>query len=84
MARSSSQPTRDERLERQQRDPGDPEDTVYYRQGATSAIYHDERDCQRLKQIPEDEIGSDPRRVEQRRWHGPCLWCVLGDPSCSP
>lgn len=70
-------PTREDRIQRQELDDGDPDDEVHT--GPGSPIYHDDRDCQRLKQVADDEIGTDTRRAEQRRWHAPCSWCVLDD-----
>lgn len=76
-SRGTGQPTREDRLARQQRDPGDPEDDVYT--ARNSPYYHDDRDCKRLKQVADDDVSSDTRAAEQRRWKAPCLWCVLDE-----
>lgn len=73
----SNRPTRDARLERQQQDNGEPGDEVH--SADHSVIYHDDRDCIRLEQVADENVGTDTRRAEKRRWKAPCLWCVLND-----
>jgi len=75
--------TRDELLERQEEDPGDPEDTVYVMAAGppgsdtrtTPRIYHDDEDCHNL----DDDPDESTRAEEQQRWRGPCKACVLDD-----
>lgn len=77
MARSSNVPKRDQRLQRQERDSGAPDDDVYSAGG--SVVYHDDRDCIRLKKVDDENVETDTRAAEQRRWKSPCLWCVLDE-----
>lgn len=79
---------REDRIHRQQRDDGDPTDTVYLKQTATAtsgtkAVYHDTLECH---QAPGDR--SEYTTVERERahdqWLSPCRMCVLDAVDHSP
>lgn len=77
----TNRPKREDRIARQERDPGAPDDDVY--SADHSVIYH-ERDCKRLEQVDDEKISKDTRAAEQRRWKAPCLWCIIEGDQCSP
>lgn len=70
--------TRDDRLERQNLDDGDPEDTVFTGRHAPGNsgehIYHDDPDCNRIRQ---DELKEWTRREAKLHWKAPGLCCVV-------
>lgn len=70
--------TRQERIERQNRDDGDLDDSVYLKVGGRAAVrtYHDEADC---PTINGGDVRERTRRGAQRAWKAPCRYCVLGD-----
>lgn len=71
----SGQATREERLDRQDRDPGDLDDDVV----ATQRAYHDDDGCIHVQKADEQKINRDlTRREAQLRWLAPCSDCVLG------
>lgn len=72
---------REERIARQDDDPGAGDETVYAKpsnNGSGGRSYHDDPGCKRLQQALED--GDRPveksRTAAQRRWWGPCSSCV--------
>jgi len=69
---------REQRVERQELDDGDPEATVYISGGgdrrSRGDTYHDDPECLRFKVDGRTELA---RKDAQRKWMGPCGWCVL-------
>lgn len=73
----SGQTTREERLERQDLDTGDPDDDVV----TTQRAYHDDPNCSHVEKAGESQIRRDlDRNGAQLRWLAPCWDCVLGGP----
>lgn len=70
--------SREERLARQERDDGAPDDDVYRKRSHPIRVYHDDRDCHILVQSP-GEPKTETRAAAQRAWRAPCRWCVLGE-----
>lgn len=71
----SGQTTREERLDRQDRDPGSPDDGVV----TTQRTYHDDPDCRHVEKADAGKIRDDlDRSGAQLRWLAPCQLCVLG------
>lgn len=72
--------TREERIDLQASDDGDPDDEVYVsaRTNRNARAYHVDPDCNSLpNEIPYRVIS---RQAAQRRWLGPCRICVLDEP----
>lgn len=70
--------TREDRIERQGLDDGDPDDTVYTATGGHNGnrkTYHDDENCARFKSDGRREMT---REGAQRRWLSPCMVCVVG------
>lgn len=81
---NGGRPTSEERIERQERDNGAPEDTVWQATGGSykSLRYHDDRNCSYLNQSDGDP--EDMARAEAKaRWLAPCTHCVPLAPEAS-
>ncbi len=69
---------REERLARQQFDPGAPDDRVYHGRargvGNSATSYHDDEECSFLQRHV--AIEETTREGAQRRWLQPCSYCV--------
>lgn len=63
--------TRDQRVDRQRLDDGDPDDSVYIGSGESEA-YHERPDCGLLS-----DADETTRAAAQRRWRAPCQRCCL-------
>lgn len=74
--------SRNEAVDRQDLDDGAPDEIVFMVSNGNSQnrIYHEDPECHRLK--GRDIILREYTRANaQRRWLGPCQWCVLeGEP----
>lgn len=69
--------TRDQRLARQDRDQGDPDDEVFIATTENSAshqVYHDDKGCRHMRG---QDGQTTTRRAAQIRWLAPCLNCVI-------
>lgn len=69
--------TREERLERQDLDLGDPDDTVHIQKNGISTAskaYHDDPECDRINRDKED-LEDMSREEAQVRWRHPCGDC---------
>lgn len=73
---------RHERLERQDDDDGDPDDTVFVVQAPRATgkgeAYHADADCAQ-RQPQTDSVQTMTRQNAQERWFCPCRACVLDD-----
>lgn len=65
--------SRRERIDAQQHDTGDPDDTVWVT-GYQASHYHSNPECQQLTGSSADESC---REDAQHRWLAPCGKCVL-------
>lgn len=65
---------RDDRLDRQSKDWGDEQDTVYRLDSSNSMCYHGEADCHNLARG--DDVLETTRAAAKRRWLAPCGVCV--------
>jgi len=75
--------TREERLQLQERDDGDPGDAVYYARARTTNNkgYHADREC---KHLQDSELVVEVTR--EQAWamgRYPCSWCVLEETHAS-
>lgn len=71
--------TREERVQRQRFDDGDPDDTVYLKIGGSGGnaahTYHEDEDCDGLSRA-NDKVEKT-RSTAQRAWKQPCARCVI-------
>lgn len=71
---------RADRIARQDRDDGAPDDDVYrqWRSEWNAAYaYHEDRECRKLASVPDDAVELITREAAQRKWLAPCAFCVL-------
>lgn len=70
---------REQRIDRQEQDNGDPDDTVWYVSvnGNGNRAYHENDDCQYIRHT---EPKDTTREGAQKRWLAPCQNCILGGP----
>lgn len=72
---------RDERIELQKRDNGDPDDTVYvaigHSRNHSCNTYHEDTDCIRLQNKDDEDLRPKTRSYILRSTKAPCKSCVL-------
>jgi len=68
--------SRQQRINEQDLDDGDLDDTIYYIKKATADHYHEDPSCKLIPQ--ESEPLDETRKYAQNRWMAPCPACVLG------
>lgn len=71
--------SREERIDRQALDDGDPEDTVWIKIGGMggdgNGYYHNERGCAALKSA--NNVDDATRQEAKERWRAPCGKCTV-------
>lgn len=74
--------TRAERVERQQLDPGGPDDVVWVKGDYPTRrtdVYHDTRECRAV--VPDEPYTDITRREARLKWYCPCLRCIVNTDS---